>query len=213
MQDADGSTVREADAVLDPGTRPDRMRATSLLSTTSLVAGEYVLVVEARDGGSSAVRHAVPLTFHASEAAPTTSADEPAPADATSRAAAAAPPLRPLAVAHGPTTTHPQRGPQVIRDSASWNAFWLRLPTRQPPPDIDFERVTLIALVIDSDGSTPVQPVVERIEREGDAVVVYWHSAPSTQAGVSATSGAPPRPFTVVGIIGHDGPVRFHARD
>lgn len=213
LQDARGATLRATDAVLDPGARADRIRGTAMVSTSDVDAGDYLLVVEARDAqGPATVRHAVPVTLRPVTAAAAAPADAPVATGTTGASrTGSTPPLRPLAVAHGPTSTHPRTGPQVIRDSATWTAFWLHLPTRQPPPDIDFERVTLLAFVIEGDAATPVQPAVERIEHDGDAVVVHWHAAPSTETGAPATTAAPPRPFTVVGIIGHDGPVRFQA--
>jgi hypothetical protein len=168
--------------------------------------GDYTLVLEARGpSGTRTVKHAVPLTL-------TPVAVPPAPAAASTLAATAsgtvpATTLKPLSVAHGPTTTAVP-GAVVIRDAASWVAFWMRLPTRKPPPDIDFARVTLLALVVDADAGASVQPIVERIERDGDAAVVHWRMAPAPGTVAGESAGAA-RPFAVVGVIGHDGPIRF----
>jgi VWFA-related protein len=200
LQDAQGRTLREVDAVLDPGARPDRTRATAVMSTSDLSAGEYVLVVEARGADAATkVRHAVPVTLRST-----------APAPAAAVTSSAAPRVAPLPVAHGPSTLHRAGEPFVIRDEATWQAFWGRLPTTQRPPDIDFTRVTLLAFVVDAEPASPVQPLVQRIDRDGDGLVVHWRTAPAPTAP-SPDPGFPYRPFAVLGIIGHDGPVRFEA--
>ena len=197
LQDEQRRAVREADAVLDRGAGDDRMRATAVLPTIGLEPGDYTLLVEARDpAGARAVSRAVALTLRSASA----------PAATSTPAASAAPVLKP--VAHGPTTLHPAGGPLIIRDEQAWRAFWSRLPTGQPPLAIDFPRVTLLAFVVDAGAAAPVRPVVERTESEGDTLVVFWRTAPTTSAAVMP-AGAPHRPFSVVGIIGHDGPIRF----
>jgi hypothetical protein len=49
---------------------------------------------------------------------------------------------------------------------------------------------------------------VERIEPDGDAIVVHWGIAP-----VQPSDTPNRRPFAVVGVLGHDGPVRFERAD
>lgn len=203
LHDAEGTHVRETDARLDPGPREDRVRATAVLSTSGLPSGAYTLVVEARDAkDSQVVRHAVMMTLHA----PT-----PEPIESKVGAASAADvSLRPLAVAHGPTTTYPETGPRVIRDEAAWEAFWRHLPTQQARPDIDFARVTLLVFVVDDRVASQGEPQVDRVEREGEVMVVHWRLAPRPPDERPGQAD-PRRPFLVVGIIGHDGPVRFSA--
>ncbi len=197
LQDEQRRPVREVDAVLEKGARDDRMRATAVLPTAGLEPGTYTLLVEARDpAGAGAVSRAVALKLRAASAS--TAALTPA--------VSATPVLKP--VAHGPTTSHPAGMPLIIRDGQAWTAFWSRLPTRQPPLAIDFPRVTLLAFVVDAGAAAPARPVVERTESEGDTLVVFWRTAPTTSA-VAMPAGAPHRPFSVVAIIGHDGPIRF----
>jgi VWFA-related protein len=196
LQDGQRRPVREADAVLERGARDDRMRATAVVPTTGLSAGDYTLLVEARGAaGERPVTRAVPLRLRPATALATPASPR-----------AAAPVLKP--VAHGPSTSHPASEPLIIRDEQAWTAFWSRLPTGQPPLAIDFPRVTLLAFVVDAGAAAPVRPVVERTESEGDTLVVFWRTAPTTSAMVMP-AGAPHRPFSVVGIIGHAGPIRF----
>jgi VWFA-related protein len=200
LQDAQGRTVRDVDAVLDPGARADQVRATAVMSTADLAPGEYALVIEARGPDAARrVRHAVPVTLRTT-----------APSPATAVTSSAATRVAPLPVAHGPSTLHRAGEPFVIRDEATWQAFWGRLPTTQRPPDIDFTRVTLLAFVVDAQPASPVQPLVERIDRDGHGLVVRWRTAPATTTPAT-DPGFPYRPFAVLGIIGHDGPVRFEA--
>jgi VWFA-related protein len=202
LHDARGIVVRETDAVLDPGDGVDRLRATAVIPTSELAAGDYLLVVDARHSADEPpVRHAVPLTLHSAAAAPMAPAGPPGPSTAA-RA------YRPMSVVHGPRTSHAPVGAMVIRTEQGWRAFWSHLPTRQPPPDIDFPRVTLLAFVIEGNPATPVRPIVDRIEPEGDAIVVHWRAA-SAQPSDTPNS----RPFAVVGVLGHDGPVRFERVD
>jgi hypothetical protein len=202
LHDARGIVVRETDAVLDPGDGGDRMRATAIIPTSELVAGDYVLVVEARRSADEPpVRHAVPLTLQSAAVAPMAPPGPPRPSTAA-RA------YRPMSVVHGPSTSHAPVGAMVIRTEQAWRAFWSHLPTRQPPPDIDFPRVTLLAFVIEGSTGTPVRPSVERIEPDGDAIVVHWGIAP-----VQPSDTPNRRPFAVVGVLGHDGPVRFERAD
>ncbi len=201
FRDDEGRSVREVDAVLDAGTRPDVKRATAVVPTAGLAPGDYVLVVEARGPDPAAtVRHAVPVTIG------------PPPEALSTSAPAAGASVTPLPVASGPSTRHPAAGGIVIRDEAAWHTFWEGLPTSQRPPDIDFARVTLFAVVVDAEPTAPVQPVVERVEREGDGLVVHWRLGKGP-AAPAVDAGFPYRPFTVVGVIGHDGPVRFVTSD
>ena len=172
-----------------------------MVPTAGLAPGDYVLVVEARGPDPAApVRHAVPVTIG------------PPPEALSTSAPAAGASVTPLPVASGPSTRHPAAGGIVIRDEAAWHTFWEGLPTSQRPPDIDFARVTLFAVVVDAEPTAPVQPVVERVEREGDGLVVHWRLGKGP-AAPAVDAGFPYRPFTVVGVIGHDGPVRFVTSD
>lgn len=200
FRDVEGRVARETDAVLQAGEHNDRQRATAVMHTAGLAPGSYTLVVDARraEADANPVRHALALTLEA-PAVPVHTAD---PAPTTAHAD-----LNPIRVAYGPETTHESVGPLVIRDEAAWTAFWLHLPTSQTPPPIDFARVTLLAFVIDGDSTAPVQPVVDRIQRMGDTAVVHWRTAAAPRDPASSTPGT--RPFVVVGIVGHDGPVRF----
>jgi VWFA-related protein len=198
FHDARGGIVRAADAVIDRGVRSDRLRAAATLPTAGMPPGDYLLVVEARaESGAPSVRHAVPLTLRSPAIAPpppVAAAGEPITREV----------MRPLILAHGPGTTHAPVGAMVIRHEAAWKAFWLHLPTRQPVPDIDFARATLVAFVIDGGTGALVQPAVDRIEREREGVVVRWRIVRAQPA-----DAANRRPFLVVGLLGHQGPVRF----
>lgn len=110
-------------------------------------------------------------------------------------------------VAFGPFTTYPQDGPFVIRERTAWELFWRHLPTRQPAPDIDFERFTLLVLVAEA-GPHAIRPEVEDIEQSGTALIVHWRSGQVPHSWRS--EGRPHlRPFTVVGTESHDGPISF----
>jgi VWFA-related protein len=62
LLDASGREIRAVQAVLDVGARPDTVRATGVIPTDRLPAGEYVLVVEARRAGAGQVlKHAIPI--------------------------------------------------------------------------------------------------------------------------------------------------------
>ncbi len=112
---------------------------------------------------------------------------------------------------HGPFTRHAQPGPQVIRTEQDWKAFWLSLPTRQAAPDIDFARVTLVAIVSDGVGEQPGAPRVTRVQAEPGGVVVQWTT--SRVEPQSPATAEPLRPFLVVGLIGQQGRVRFERVD
>ncbi len=204
--DAQGQVAREVDAVVERAEWSDRLRATAIVTTAGMTPGDYTLVLEARGpAGTRTVRHAVPVTVTSAAVPPAPTSGSTSPAATSGTVSATT--LKPLSVAHGPTTSA-DPGVRVIRDEASWVAFWMHLPTRQPPPDIDFARVTLLALVVDAEATSPMHPVVDRIERDGDAAVVHWRTAPATSTGAPEPAGAT-RPFAVVGVIGHDGPIRF----
>ncbi len=189
--DAAGTTVREQEAGLDPAASPVHRRATGVLTTDDLAPGAYTMVVEARrPTGKGTLTHAIPLTI--------------TPALPGSRAALpTGQPVTPLPVAHGPFTRHEVRGPQVIRTERDWKAFWLALPTRQPAPDIDFSRVTLVAIV--AEDGPPATPRVARVTTEPGGVVVEWTTEP--MAGLPAAD--PVRPFVVLGLTQAEGRVRF----
>jgi hypothetical protein len=129
--------------------------------------------------------------------------DAAVPADVTTAGTAPSRILTPLAVAHGPLTRHDVRGPQVIRSEQAWTAFWRSLPTRQAAPDIDFSRVTLLAVVAEQDA--PVAPRITRVTTEPGGLLVEWTTGPLT----AVPSDAPVRPFVVVGVTQAQGRVRF----
>ena len=188
----EGATVREGVATLEPGRTKNRGRATAVVPTAGLPAGSYALVWEVAASGQpdDAVRHALPITLRA---APTSSAS-----------ATVAP--TPLAVAHGPVSSFDEAGTHVIRTAAEWRVFWDHLPTRQSPPDIDFDRVTLLAVVLDDTQHAGSQtPRVESTRHDAGTLVVSWSTTPASLV----RRHEPGKPFVVVGITGHDGPVRF----
>jgi hypothetical protein len=86
------------------------------------------------------------------------------------------------------------------------HALPVTLRTQQSPPDIDFDRVTLLAVVLGDTPDTARQmPRVESTRYDGGTLVVSWRTEPA-----SAVRGREPRmPFVVVGVTGHDGSVRF----
>jgi hypothetical protein len=191
--DATGAIVSEQAATLEPAGGPAQQRATGLIVTGGLAAGTYTIAVEARDrSGKRSLTHAIPVQIAAA-----------VPADA---ALARTPPSRTLtalAVAHGPLTRHGVRGPQVIRSEQAWTAFWGSLPTRQAAPDIDFSRVTLLAVVAEQD--TPVAPRIARVTTEPGGLLVEWTTDPLTTVPADASV----RPFVVVGVTQAQGRVRF----
>jgi hypothetical protein len=185
----EGATVREGIATLEPGRTRNRARATAVVPTTGLPAGSYALVWEVGVAGQPGiVRHALPVTLRTPSAA---SAD-------------AAP--TPLTVAHGPVSSFDEAGTHVIRTASEWLAFWRHLPTQQSPPDIDFDRVTLLAVVLDDASATERQtPRVASTRHDAGTLVVSWHTAPASEV----RRQEPGKPFIVVGITGHVGAVRF----
>jgi VWFA-related protein len=205
LVDASGTVVKEQDATTEPSATPSQLRATGLLLTDQVAPGAYTLVVEARhaagvarhgagEGDRRSRTHAIPVTLG------------PADPSAVAATATVAPArtLTPLAVAHGPYTRHDVRGPQVIRSEEAWTAFWRSLPTRQAAPDIDFSRVTLLAVVAEDDG--PESPRITRVTTEPGGLLVEWTT---TRLAESVTPGTPVRPFVVVGLTQAQGRVRF----
>jgi VWFA-related protein len=205
LVDATGATIGEQDAVTEPSGSPSQLRATGLLHTEGIAPGAYTVVVEARqasaparqsagENGKRSRTHAIPITLAAADR----STAAPTPGAAAPRS------LTPLAVAHGPYTRHEVRGPQVIRSEQAWTAFWRTLPTRQAAPDIDFSRVTLLALVAEADVAH--SPQVTRVTSEPGGLLVEWTTTPL--AG-PVPAGVPVRPFVVVGLTQAQGRVRF----
>jgi hypothetical protein len=92
----------------------------------------------------------------------------------------------------------------VIRTEAEWMTFWRTLPTRQAAPNIDFDRVTLLAVV--AEDGPPVTPRITRVTTEPGGIVVEWTATPLAEVPASAE---PPRPFVVVGLTDVAGSVRF----
>lgn len=200
LVDASGADVRVHRPATESAGSAARLRATGVISTESLVPGAYTLVVEARRAsGGRPVSHAIPVRLEAAVAGSSDTAG-------TARSAVSRS-ITPVSVAHGPLTRYPLRGPQVIRTEGEWKAFWLTLPTRQAAPDIDFSRVTLLAIVSDEAGGLPGQPRVTQVHSEPGGVVVHWTTEAS--AGPQAGGAEPIRPFVVVGLQGHQGRVRF----
>jgi VWFA-related protein len=202
LVDAAGVDVRAESATTEPADGPARLRATGRVSTDGVAPGAYTLLVEARPGpGGRAVTHAIPVRL-----------DAPLAGAAPGTRAAVTRTLTPLSVAHGPFTRHAQQGPRVIRTESEWRAFWLALPTRQAAPDIDFARVTLVAIVSDDAGVRPGTPRITEVQTEPGGVMVRWTTRPS-EGAASPASSDPRRPFLVVGLTGHTGRVRFERVD
>jgi hypothetical protein len=78
------------------------------------------------------------------------------------------------------------------------------LPTRQAAPDIDFDRVVLLAVISDDDGAAPAEPRIGAVRPEPGGIVVQWTVSPASPA-----SASPTRPFIVVGLTEVAGHVRF----
>ena len=92
----------------------------------------------------------------------------------------------------------------MIRSEQAWTAFWRTLPTRQAAPDIDFSRVTLLAVVAEED--VPESPRITRVTTEPGGLLVEWTTTPIVDA---VAPGTPVRPFVVVGLTQAQGRVRF----
>lgn len=191
LLDASGTVVREAPAVLEAGGSIEHMRAIATMPTEGLAAGPCALVIEARArGDSNIVRRAIPI--------------ELAPIGPPSRITA----LDPVPVVHGPITAHDEAAQMVIRSRDEWDAFWKALPTRQPLPAIDFERVLLVAIVVDTGDEAYEEPRIDSARVEDGTLVVRWRTATAERPS-SLAPGTRLRPFVVAGVIGFRGAVRF----
>jgi VWFA-related protein len=193
----DGTVVREALSRGDGGQGDPVRTVTLLIETSDVSAGNYRLVI---DVPGTATRppdgHVVPIDLLAGDAG-----ESLVPPSRTHA-------LQPLPVAHGPLTRHAHRGPLVIRTEEAWAAFWKALPTRRRPPDIDFARATLVAIVSEDDGAAPAAPRIESVHTEPGGILVRWrHDTAGSVTMPHETER--PRPFVVVGLPGLHGQVRF----
>lgn len=185
LRAADGTTVRLGSTRMDPGTTKDRARATMVIATDGLAPGAYSIVTEARAAaGAVPLRHAIPVTLVGG--APTTL----------------------VTIAHGPTSNFASGGEHVIRAPEAWQAFWSQLPTRQGPPDIDFARVTVLAIVLS--GAPGQEPAIAETRVAGDTMVVRWRAQPA-KPGVAV--GPAGHPFVVVGVLDVMRRIRFERID
>ncbi len=196
LVDAAGGEVRAQPATAEPGGSAAQLRATGLITTAGVAPGAYTLVVEARreGGGGAAATHAIPVRLEAAASgAGGTTATGTAETGAASGTASgvAVRVLTPLAVAHGPSTRHQRRGPQVIRTEQEWTTFWQSLPTRQAAPPIDFARVTLLAIV--AEDGPPATPRITRVTTEPGGLVVEWTAEPMTAPAAAADPLRPVR--------------------
>ena len=98
-------------------------------------------------------------------------------------------------------------GARTLIDRAAWGTFWSQLPTSQPAPEIDFDRVTLLVFIVDGHPSGRRRPTVDRVERRGDVAVVYWRI--DDRAAAPSSVSHPNRAFMVAGLVGHKGLVEF----
>jgi len=187
LLDATGAAVRTAPAVLDPGSAPEIRRATAVLESADLPPGAYTLLLEARGDKTPVVRRAVAVNLQ-----PPTRSNPAAPASAAS------------VIAQGPMSRHVPGSTHVIMSLAEWKAFWALLPTRQPAPDIDFARVTVLAVV---GGAGDGVPQIDRVSGGGGVTVVRWRAP----AGVTISNSGPvDAPFVAVGVVDRQlGTVRF----
>ncbi|HTU99395.1 MAG TPA: VWA domain-containing protein, partial [Luteitalea sp.] len=193
-----GNVVRTATATDAAATGAVRT-STGVVDTAGLGAGNYRMVVDVPgETILPADGHVVPIRLDAPEAT--------APPLET----AASIELTPLSVAHGSLTRHAHRGPLVITTDEAWTDFWQSLPTRQPRPDIDFGRVTLLAIVSPDEGTGPAMPRITRVRTEPGGVVVHWTRGPAINDRVGTEL---PRPFVVVGLTSTQGRVRFEEVD
>ncbi len=194
LLDASGTVVVEQPVDLQPDGTGLKALATGVVVTDDVRPGDYTLVIEARVGENPrGAAHAIPLRV-----------DAPV-GGRVARATAPAATLTPLSVASGPLTRSTRRGPHVIRSEQEWADFWRTLPTRQAPPDIDFARVTLLAIV--AEGDEAATPRITRVHTEPGGIVVQWTTGPSV--ATVAAAGEPLRPFVVMGLTSVEGRVRF----
>lgn len=119
--------------------------------------------------------------------------------------------LQTLDVASGPTSNFDQAGTHVIRSDDEWEEFWKHLPTQQDPPDIDFERVTLLAVVLAPEPDAHMVPRIDDARGRGTDLVVRWRGVKDKRPENIARDVAL-RPFVVVGIMDYGGPVVFEQR-
>ena len=195
LVDRAGRTVREEPAAAEDAGMSTHRRATGVLATGDLSPGTYTLLVEARrPDGTTGAAHAIPV--HLEPATDATARRESSPAPV-------GPNLTPLSVASGPLARTAHRGPLVIRTEEAWAAFWRTLPTRQTPPDIDFTRVTLLAIVADD---PPGMPRITAVRPEAGGILVQWTTSP-IDGRTEETE--PLRPFVVMGLTSAEGRVRF----
>jgi VWFA-related protein len=206
LLDRAGRAVREAPAVLDAGSKPDRMRATAVLKTDGLSGGDYVLLTGVyATSPNKMLRGAIPIALIGSRAA---NADNP-PADVAASRGLGSRVIPHAVVAHGPTSWLPKANTLVIRTEQDWGEFWKKLPTRQQPPVIDFAHVTLAAIVLETEADAAAeQPAVLRIEQHPDGAVVYWEPQPMTRT-FDTSKESSLRPFIVVGLAERVDNVRF----
>ena len=114
LRDVAGRVVREVPAALDPGARPNRMRATAVLETDGLAAGDYVLLTEAHTTPpDKSVRGAIPVTLRGP-------GDRGATTDAHARRKPGRRMIPHAVVAYGPTSRHPRASTLVIRTRQEW---------------------------------------------------------------------------------------------
>lgn len=209
LLDFTGRIVREVPAVLDPGLDTNRMRATAILETDGVAAGDYVLLTEAHTTtANKIVRRAIPIALRGSSMG----AESDNAGASTATVASREPGRRVMphaVVAYGPTSNHPRANTLVIRTEQEWGEFWKQLPTRQPAPGVDFTQRTLLAVVLQTDSTSIAErPSVNRVEQNGEAVVIYWETQPLTLPP-DAPKDTPLRPFVVVGLTERVGHVRF----
>jgi hypothetical protein len=164
-----------------------------------------VLLAEAAASAGAAVRRSIPIVLRGSSTAAIPDSPVIAAGAPAERAANRIVPH--TVVAHGPSSWHSAPAAIVIRTEQEWAGFWKHLPTRQAPPPIDFPRVTLLAIVLETGGGGAGLPSVSRVERDREAVVVHWQSSGADRQ--PDQSAAQPGPFVVVALTEPAGVVRF----
>jgi VWFA-related protein len=137
------------------------------MDTSDLEPGRYWIAITA-DGHdkSDRVTRRVEVVVEGRETA--------SPALDTTRLA----PVPVYRVAHGTLDRALDEGQVTIASTPAWAEFWHRLGTSQPPPAIDFDRFTVLAVLGGVVDGVPHQPSIEKVVSDASNLRVEWTLSP-----------------------------------